>query len=104
MFNRRCSLIGAVHVLPLPGSAEYNANFDDIISWAIKDTLAYQDNGMDAIILENMHDVPYLCGYVDPETTAAMTAVALAVKSKTKIPVGVQLLAGANLEALAVAV
>jgi membrane complex biogenesis BtpA family protein len=104
MFNRKCSLIGAVHVLPLPGAARYGGNMQKIITTALEDVRRYRDNGMDAVILENMHDVPFLKGYVDPETVAAMTMVAQAVKQECKLPIGVQLLAGANIEALAVAV
>ncbi len=51
-----------------------------------------------------MHDVPYLRGYVESETVAAMSAVAYAVRQKFRVETGVQLLAAANLEALAVAV
>lgn len=104
MFNRKCSLIGVVHLLPLPGAAGYRGNIDEILRWALEDALHYKENGIDALILENMHDVPFLKGRVEPETTAAMTIVAQAIKYETMLPLGVQLLAGANLEALGVAV
>lgn len=54
-------------------------------------------------MIENMHDTPYLKGGVGPEITAAMTAVARSVKETARVPVGIQILAGANREALAVA-
>lgn len=104
MFGKKCSLIGVVHVHALPGSAGFEGNMEKVLSAAVKDAAVYKDNGVDAIMVENMHDVPYLTGFVDPETTAAMTIVANAVKQQTKLPVGVQLLAGANIEALGVAV
>src|SRR6476620_11542558 len=50
-----------------------------------------------------MHDRPYLKGGVGPEITAAMTALAREVKRETGLVVGVQVLAGANREALAAA-
>lgn len=103
MFNRKCSLIGVVHLLPLPGAAGYGGSMDEILRWALEDALHYKEHGIDALILENMHDVPYLKGYVDPETIAAMTIVAQAIKYETMLPLGVQLLAGANVEALGVA-
>jgi membrane complex biogenesis BtpA family protein len=103
MFNRKCSLIGVVHLLPLPGSAGYGGSMDEILRWALEDALAYKENGVDALIIENMHDVPFLNGHVEPETTAAMTIVAQALKYETMIPMGIQILAGANLEALGVA-
>lgn len=104
MFKRKCAVIGAVHILPLPGAADYRGSMEDIVANAVSDAVAYEKNGVDAVIIENMHDVPYLKGRVEPETTAAMTVVAQAVKRATKIPVGIQILAGANLEALGVAV
>ncbi len=104
MFGKKCSLIGCVHVHALPGSADYAGSMEKVLAAALADAEAYAQGGVDAIIVENMHDVPYLTGYVDPETVAAMTVVAHAVKQKSKLPVGVQLLAGANLEALGVAV
>ena len=50
-----------------------------------------------------MHDRPYLKGGVGPEITATMTAIAREVKRETGLVLGVQVLAGANQEALAIA-
>jgi membrane complex biogenesis BtpA family protein len=50
-----------------------------------------------------MHDVPYLRGEAGPEIVAAMTVLGQTVKSESSLPVGIQILAGANLEAMAVA-
>jgi len=63
----------------------------------------YRECGVDGIIIENMHDVPYLKGEVGPEIVAAMTAIGAEVKQECELPVGVQILAGANIEAMAVA-
>lgn len=104
MFGHRCSVIGVVHALPLPGSAGWRGGMQDVLDSAMKDALRYKKGGIDAIMLENMHDAPYLQGRVEPETTAAMAAIAQAIKHETKLPTGVQILAGANLDALGVAV
>jgi uncharacterized protein len=103
LFGRSCSLIGTVHVPPLPGSAQFSGSMEAVLASALGDALTYKEEGMDALILENMHDVPYRNGYVDPETTAAMAVVAHAIKYETMLPTGVQLLAAANLESLGVA-
>ncbi len=103
MFGRKCSVIGVVHVLPLPGSDGWSGSIDQVLDAALKDAYVYKSQGVDALILENMHDAPYLVGKVEPETTAAMTMIAHAVKVEMELPLGIQLLAGANLEALAVA-
>src|SRR5277367_130255 len=104
MFARSCSLIGAVHVPPLPGSADYGGNMEAILGQALFDALTYKEAGFDALIVENTHDLPYHKGFVDPETVAAMTVVANAVKYETMMPMGVQMLAGANEEALGIAI
>jgi len=104
MFGKKCSLIGVVHVHALPGASGYSGDIEKVIAAAMDDAKLYKQGGVDAIVVENMHDVPYLTGYVDPETVSAMTVVANAIKAQTKLPIGVQLLAGANIEALGVAV
>jgi len=58
---------------------------------------------MQAIMLENMHDIPYLNRDVGPEIIAALTRVCSEVRATTAIPMGLQILAGANQAALSVA-
>ena len=49
----------------------------------------------DCVLIENMHDRPYLNGHVGPEVIASMTAVCGEVKRTfPDIPFGVQILAG----------
>lgn len=103
LFHTGCSLVGAVHVPALPGSADYAGDISKIIETTVLDSVAYVKGGCDALIIENMHDVPYLNGAVEPETVAAMTACIIAAKKEVTVPLGVQLLAAANLHSLAVA-
>lgn len=54
--------------------------------------------------MENMHDIPYLNRHVGPEIVAAMSVVCSEVQRVVNnLPCGIQILAGANKEALAVA-
>eukprot|EP00123_Amoebidium_parasiticum_P016940 comp23650_c0_seq1/m.40379 comp23650_c0_seq1/g.40379 ORF comp23650_c0_seq1/g.40379 comp23650_c0_seq1/m.40379 type:complete len:274 (-) comp23650_c0_seq1:746-1567(-) len=98
-----CAFIGMVHLKPLPGSPYWNASSSmaEIVESATRDAKALKEGGCDALLVENMSDLPYLRGYVHPETTAAMT-IAVHEVMKLGLPVGVQLLAGANREALGV--
>jgi membrane complex biogenesis BtpA family protein len=101
----RCALVGMVHVLPLPGSPGWAGDMSAIVDRARADTEALLAGGVDGIIVENMHDLPYLKGGVPPETTAAMTLCTHhVVELAGDVPVGVQVLAAANREALGVAV
>lgn len=99
----RRALIGVVHVEALPGTPAGNLPMAEIVERAVADARAYREAGFDALILENMHDRPYLKGRVGPEIVAAMTTAAVAVRAAAELPLGIQVLAAANVEAMAVA-
>lgn len=103
MFSRQCALIGVIHLLPLPGAAGYDGNLNVILDQALAESAIYKAAGFDALIVENTHDTPYLKGEVGAETTASMTVICQALKRESNLPLGVQVLAGANIEALAIA-
>jgi membrane complex biogenesis BtpA family protein len=92
-----------IHVGALPGTPRQREPLDRIIARAVEEADVYARGAFDALMIENMHDVPYLCGSVGAEIVAAMTAVGAAVRRRTPLPLGVQILAAANREALAVA-
>lgn len=98
----RAALVGMVHLPPLPGSPRWAGSMADVLASARRDAEALLTGGCDALLVENMGDLPYLRGGVAPETTAAM-AVATAAVVALGAPTGLQVLAGANREALGVA-
>jgi len=97
------SIIGMVHVGALPGTPKNDRPIADLISDALSDAMILQEEEVDAIMIENMHDRPYLNREVGSEIIASMTAIACALRSVIKVPLGIQILAGANKAALAVA-
>lgn len=103
LFARRKSVIGMIHVDALPGTPANNRSVSEIAGHAAQEALVYREGGVDGVMIENMHDVPYLRGRVGPEIVAAMAVIGRAVKEECGLPVGVQILAGANTEAMAVA-
>jgi len=103
MFSSPKPVIAMVHVGALPGTPAGGATLRELEHQAVAECAIYREAGVHGILLENMHDVPYLRGGVGPEITAAMTVLAGAVRSASALPCGVQILAGANHEALAVA-
>lgn len=103
LFQQPKPVIGVIHVASLPGTPRGGASVREIVTLAVEEAQIYRDGGVDGIILENMHDTPYERGGVGPEITAAMTAVACAVRREVELPLGIQILAGANIEAMAVA-
>jgi len=92
-----------VHVGALPGTPYASKSMPAIIDQAVREARLLADSGFDAVMIENMHDRPYLRQQVGPEIVSAMTAVLDAIRSTIDLPLGVQILAGANREALAVA-
>jgi len=97
------TIIGMVHVAALPGTPRNCQSMAEIIEQAVSEAKMLEQAGFDAILIENMHDVPYMKSKIGPEITACMTAIACAVKANISLPVGIQILAAANKEALAVA-
>ncbi|MFT4627698.1 MAG: membrane complex biogenesis BtpA family protein [Myxococcota bacterium] len=99
----RCALVGMVHLRPLPGSPRWSCGMAEVVADALRDAEALLAGGCDALLIENMGDVPYLKGGVPPVTVASF-AVAAARVTALGAPTGVQVLAAANQEALGVAV
>ena len=103
-FTPRGSLIGMVHVGALPGTPRHEASLEQLAQTAAAEAKVLANAGFDAIIIENMHDAPYVHGdRLGPEIVAAMTRVGTEVASTIDIPIGVQILSGGNRHALAVA-
>ena len=108
VFGAPRALIGMLHAAPLPGTpAAPHRPAAELIEAAIeraaREARVYAEAGFTALMIENMHDRPYPKRSTGPEIVAAMTAIGLAVRAAVKLPLGVQVLAGANREALAVA-
>ncbi|XP_047435707.1 uncharacterized protein F13E9.13, mitochondrial isoform X1 [Mugil cephalus] len=104
LFGRLKSIvIGMVHVKALPGTPLSCLKMAQITEEACREAAIYRDAGVDGVIIENMHDIPYSF-HVGPEVCACMTAVCTAVRSICPfLPLGVQILSSANQPALAVA-
>lgn len=103
LFGAPRALIGMIHVRALPGTPSARLGIDAVAEAAVSEARAYAEAGFHAVAIENMHDRPYLKRAVGPEIVAAMTAVGREVRRAVRLPLGVQVLAGANRAALAVA-
>lgn len=103
IFEKKCSLIGMIHVPALPGTPAYKGDVKGIIDKVKEEVKIYAGEGVDGIAIENMHDTPYMNKNVGPEIVAMMTRAAETVKMNCSLPAGIQILAGANKEALSVA-
>ena len=103
LFGAPRGLIGMLHVEALPGTPRSRLPMAAIVERAVAEAEVYRRAGFNGLMIENMHDRPYLKGAVGPEVVAGMTVVAREVRRAAGLPLGVQVLAAANREAVAVA-
>ncbi|MCU0984808.1 MAG: BtpA/SgcQ family protein [Acetobacteraceae bacterium] len=105
IFGRRRAVIGVVHLAPLPGAPRDEGRpMAETLAAALTDAARYATGGVDGLIVENHGDIPFAKPEdLGPETAAAMAVIADAVRRETGLPIGINVLANAPVQALAVA-
>ena len=103
LFGVKRALIGVVHLQALPGTPASKLSVAEIASIAVDEARVYREAGFHGLLIENTHDRPYLKSNVGPEIVASMSVVGAEVRSAIDLPLGIQVLAGANTSAVAVA-
>jgi len=103
LFKHSPAIIAMIHVPALPGTPGNKFPPSKIIMDCLAEAELYQRMGVDGIMLENMHDLPYLNREVGPEISRLMAVIGREVKTYSELPCGMQILAGANKAALAAA-
>jgi len=89
LFTSNRPIVGMIHLLPLPESPAYAGSLDAIYARALREAAALQSAGVDALIVENLGDEPYLPAELTPAQLALMAAVARDVIRAVSIPVGI---------------
>lgn len=102
-FPHRKPVIAMIHVGALPGTSSHRLKVAEIERHALREAALYGKFGVHGLLIENMHDTPYLKGSVGPEIVSSLAVIAREIKKSSRLPCGIQVLAGANREALAVA-
>lgn len=106
LFKVTKSIIGMIHVQALPGTPLHKNSMEKIVSIACKEAEIYLKHDINAILVENMHDIPYIqSSKFQPETVACLSRVCSELRKiiPSNIPCGIQVLSGGNKEALAIA-
>ena len=105
LFGRRHAIIGVIHSRPLPGSPEYDGeDMEEVVGYALAEARRYCAGGVDGLIVENHGDIPFAKPEdLGPETAACMAVMTHAVRQEVEVSVGVNVLANAPIQALAVA-
>ncbi len=103
LFGAPRALVGMIHLPALPGTPHAQLGVRAIAEAAAAEALVYRDAGFHAVLIENMHDRPYLARAAGPEVVASMAVTGREVRRAAGLPLGVQVLAGGNRAALAIA-
>jgi membrane complex biogenesis BtpA family protein len=98
-------VIGVVHCPALPGAPGYDgAPMGAILARALADAEAYVAGGLDGLIVENHGDIPFLKpDDLGPETAACMAVIAVGLRERFAVPLGINVLANGAIQAFAVA-
>ena len=98
-------ITGVVHLPALPGAVLGGnaATLTGIIDRAKRDASALANGGVNAIIVENFGDVPFVRDRVTAHTVAAMTLAVDAAMRESGLPIGVNVLRNDGLSAVSIA-
>ncbi|HEY0810800.1 MAG TPA: BtpA/SgcQ family protein [Longimicrobiales bacterium] len=96
-------IIGMVHLRPLPGAPGYAGSVTTIVEDGVAQARALEDGGVDAIMVENYGDVPFLAENLPPVTISALTLAVAEIERVTSLPIGVNALRNDAAAALSIA-
>jgi membrane complex biogenesis BtpA family protein len=97
------SLIGVIHLAPLPGSSRHLVGMEEIIDRALTDADTLEQAGFDAIVIENFGDAPFHATQLPPASVASMALIADRVRQSTNLPIGINALRNDPRAALGIA-
>jgi uncharacterized protein len=103
VFGKSKPLIGVLQLLPLPGSTGWNGKIHQVIARAEQEATALATGGVDAILVENTFDAPYVGDRMDPAGAIAMGLIIRRIMHFTHVPIGISVLRNDPETALAIA-
>ncbi|MBV8810581.1 MAG: hypothetical protein JO033_18080, partial [Acidobacteriaceae bacterium] len=86
------AVVGMIHVPALPGAPRCSMNLDEIRRFVLTDSAALAEGGVDGLMVENFGDVPFYAARVPPHTIAFLSTLALEVKKRVPLPLGINVL------------
>lgn len=103
LFKTKKPLVGVVHLLPLPSSANYDGNFQAVVQKAEKEASALLTAGFDSIIIENYFDIPFVKDNVDPAIVSSLSLITKRIMHLTDKTIGINVLRNDATSAMAIA-
>ena len=101
--NKKKIVIGMLHLPALPDAPLSKLSLTQIRDFVLRDVDMLMNGGVDGMMMENFGDVPFYPGRVPKAVVEQMTEIAAAVRKKTALPLGINVLRNDGLSALAVA-
>jgi membrane complex biogenesis BtpA family protein len=102
LLPKKC-LAAMIALKPLPGAPLYRGSTSEIVKAALGDLRCYLKAGVDSLILENSHDLPYVKPPLPKKAMQLLNEIAREVRSAFSGPIGLQVLEAANEQALEIA-
>jgi len=96
-------LAAMIAARPLPGSPLYDGDDQKVFEQALADLEVYNNAGVDSILFENDHDLPYIQPPLDEKGIALMTRIVKEARRRFEKPIGIQMLEAANITSLEIA-
>lgn len=96
-------VIGMLHAPALPGAPRHGGGRQAILDRVLGDAEALVRGGAHGLMLENFGDSPFFPGRVPPTVIAHLTWLAVEVRQRFDVPLGVNVLRNDGCAALAVA-
>ena len=103
LFKADKAVVGMLHLPALPGSRLYGGSMSAIRDLLLRDADALAEGGVHGLMMENFGDVPFFPGRVPTHVAAHMTALAVEVRRRVDLPLGINVLRNDGVTALAVA-
>ena len=97
------AVIGVIHVPALPGAPRCSVNFAEIRRFVLADAEALAEGGVDGFMIENFGDVPFYPSRVPPHTIAFLSTLAFEIKTRSQLPLGINILRNDGMAAVAIA-
>lgn len=104
LLARPFTLLGVVHLLPLPGGPRPSPGFAAVRARALDDARALAEGGAHGAILENYGDSPFGAGPVDPHVVAFAAGLAETIRARhPELALGINMLRNDARSALGIA-
>lgn len=105
VFGIKKPIIGMVHSLPLPGTPRgKDYSIEQVYDYGVDEAAILKEAGVDAIMIENAGDIPFVKSeYLGPDTAAFIAVLGQHIRETTALPVGINIVANAVMHSIAAA-